>query len=47
MGEEVKPALRDVHPLANLAEDLLHEPMMSNEELQASRFSRAPGDMAT
>jgi alkanesulfonate monooxygenase SsuD/methylene tetrahydromethanopterin reductase-like flavin-dependent oxidoreductase (luciferase family) len=47
MGEEVIPALRDVHPPADLAKDLLREPMMSNEELQASRFSRAPGDMAT
>ena len=47
MGEEVIPALRDVHPPANLAEAVIREPLMSNEELQASRFSRAPRDMAT
>lgn len=47
MGEEVIPALRDVHPPADLYEELLREPMVSNEELQASRFSRAPNDMAT
>jgi hypothetical protein len=47
MGEEVIPALRDVHPPAGLYEELLREPVVSNEELQASRFGRAPGDMAT
>jgi alkanesulfonate monooxygenase SsuD/methylene tetrahydromethanopterin reductase-like flavin-dependent oxidoreductase (luciferase family) len=47
MGEEVIPALRDVHPPANLSEALMHEPVITNEELQARRFSRAPGDMPT
>lgn len=47
MGEHVIPALRDIHPPAELAEAALREPAMSNEDLQASRFSRAPNDMAT
>jgi alkanesulfonate monooxygenase SsuD/methylene tetrahydromethanopterin reductase-like flavin-dependent oxidoreductase (luciferase family) len=47
MGEEVIPALRDVHPPADLPQQLLREPVISNTELQASRFSRAPRDMAT
>ncbi|MBI3325293.1 MAG: hypothetical protein HYZ81_01120 [Nitrospinae bacterium] len=47
MGEEVIPALRDVHPPADLPTQLLHEPVISNEELQARRFGRAPSDMAT
>ena len=47
MGEEVIPALRDVHPPADLAEELLSEPIIGNEELQAGRFSRAPRDMPT
>ena len=47
MGEEVIPALREVHPPPDLPEQLLHEPIVSNEELQARRFSRAPSDMAT
>jgi alkanesulfonate monooxygenase SsuD/methylene tetrahydromethanopterin reductase-like flavin-dependent oxidoreductase (luciferase family) len=47
MGEEVIPVLRDLHPPTDLAEQVLQEPTMSNEELQASRFSRAPRDMAT
>jgi alkanesulfonate monooxygenase SsuD/methylene tetrahydromethanopterin reductase-like flavin-dependent oxidoreductase (luciferase family) len=47
MGEEVIPALREIHPPTDLPEQLLHEPTISNEELQARRFSRAPNDMAT
>ena len=47
MGEEVIPALRHVHPPADLPEQLRREPLISNEELQASRFSRSPRDMAT
>jgi alkanesulfonate monooxygenase SsuD/methylene tetrahydromethanopterin reductase-like flavin-dependent oxidoreductase (luciferase family) len=47
MGEEVIPALRHVQPPADLPEQLLREPRISNAELQASRFSRAPRDMAT
>jgi hypothetical protein len=47
MGEEVIPALRHVQPPADLPAQLLQEPMISNAELQASRFNRAPRDMAT
>ncbi|HSF33290.1 MAG TPA: LLM class flavin-dependent oxidoreductase [Candidatus Tectomicrobia bacterium] len=47
MGEEVIPALREVQPPADLADALLQEPVISNEELQARRFKRAPNDMAT
>jgi hypothetical protein len=47
MGEEVIPALREVQPPVDLPEALLQEPVISNEDLQARRFSRAPGDMAT
>jgi alkanesulfonate monooxygenase SsuD/methylene tetrahydromethanopterin reductase-like flavin-dependent oxidoreductase (luciferase family) len=47
MGEEVIPALRLVQPPAELPGQLLHEPVVSNEELQASRHGRAPRDMAT
>lgn len=47
MGEEVIPALRDARPPTDLPEQLLHEPPITNEELQASRFRRAPSDMAT
>jgi alkanesulfonate monooxygenase SsuD/methylene tetrahydromethanopterin reductase-like flavin-dependent oxidoreductase (luciferase family) len=47
MGEEVIPALREVQPPADLPDALLQEPVISNEELQARRFKRAPSDMAT
>ena len=47
MGEEVLPALRDVHPPADLPAKLLEEQPLSNEELQNSRAARAPRDMAT
>jgi alkanesulfonate monooxygenase SsuD/methylene tetrahydromethanopterin reductase-like flavin-dependent oxidoreductase (luciferase family) len=47
MGEAVIPALRDIQPPADLPEQLLHEPVISNTDLQASRFNRAPRDMAT
>ncbi len=47
MGEEVIPALRDVRPPADLPAQLLSEPVITNEELQASRFGRSPRDMAT
>jgi alkanesulfonate monooxygenase SsuD/methylene tetrahydromethanopterin reductase-like flavin-dependent oxidoreductase (luciferase family) len=47
MGEEVIPALREVHPPADLPDALLQEPVISNEEMQARRFKRAPNDMAT
>jgi alkanesulfonate monooxygenase SsuD/methylene tetrahydromethanopterin reductase-like flavin-dependent oxidoreductase (luciferase family) len=47
MGEEVIPALREASPPADLPVDLLREPVIINEQLQARRFNRAPGDMAT
>jgi alkanesulfonate monooxygenase SsuD/methylene tetrahydromethanopterin reductase-like flavin-dependent oxidoreductase (luciferase family) len=47
MGEEVIPALRDIYPPADLPEQLRREPLISNAELQASRFGRSPRDMAT
>ena len=47
MGEEVIPALRDVHPSPDLAGELLAQPLITNEALQASRLARAPRDMAT
>jgi alkanesulfonate monooxygenase SsuD/methylene tetrahydromethanopterin reductase-like flavin-dependent oxidoreductase (luciferase family) len=47
MGEEVIPALRDVAPPPELPAQLLREPVISNEALQARRLGRAPGDMAT
>jgi alkanesulfonate monooxygenase SsuD/methylene tetrahydromethanopterin reductase-like flavin-dependent oxidoreductase (luciferase family) len=47
MGEEVIPALCDLQPPTDLPDALLKEPVISNEDLQARRLSRAPGDMAT
>jgi alkanesulfonate monooxygenase SsuD/methylene tetrahydromethanopterin reductase-like flavin-dependent oxidoreductase (luciferase family) len=47
MGEEVIPVLRDTRPPADLAAQLLNEPVITAEELQASRFGRSPRDMAT
>lgn len=47
MGEEVIPALRDLQPPADLSAQLLREPAISNEELQARRLGRSPSDMAT
>ena len=47
MGEEVIPALRDAGPSPLLAEELLAEPLITNEELQAARLARSPKDMAT
>lgn len=47
MGEEVIPALHAVCPPAELPVQLLEEPLISNEELQARRLGRAPSDMAT
>ena len=47
MGEEVIPALKDAGPSPLLAEELLSEPLIANEELQTSRLARAPRDMAT
>ena len=47
MGEQVIPALKDVTPPPGLARDMLNESVMSNEEIQAGRYSRAPRDMPT
>ena len=47
MGEEVIPALRDVHPPVGLAQELLNEPITTNEDLQAARLGRAPRDVPT
>ncbi len=47
MGEEVIPVLRDTRPPADLPAQLLNEPVITAEELQASRFGRSPRDMAT
>ena len=38
MGEEVIPALVDVHPPESLAEELAQEPMVTSEQLQAARI---------
>ena len=37
MGEEVIPALKDLEPPANLAEELVNEPLVTTEQLQAAR----------
>ena len=37
MGEEVIPALRDIHPPAHLAEELVSEPVVTTDQLQAAR----------
>jgi hypothetical protein len=37
MGEEVIPALRDIHPPAGLAEELAKEPVVTTDQLQAAR----------
>ena len=47
MGEEVIPALKDVHPPANLAEQLGKEAPVSQQGLQAARQAPAPSDLAT
>ncbi|MCY4653317.1 MAG: LLM class flavin-dependent oxidoreductase [Dehalococcoidia bacterium] len=47
MGEEVIPALKDAGPSPLLAEQLLSEPLITNQELQTARLARSPRDMAT
>ncbi len=47
MGEEVIPALKDVHPPEGLAEELAQSPPASTEELRAARFGPAPSDVTT
>ena len=47
MGEEVIPALRNIHPPADLPDILLREAGMTNEALEAQRISRAARDIPT
>jgi alkanesulfonate monooxygenase SsuD/methylene tetrahydromethanopterin reductase-like flavin-dependent oxidoreductase (luciferase family) len=47
MGEEVIPALKDVHPPASLADELAEAPPVSTDQLQAARFGPAPSDVTT
>ena len=47
MGEEVIPALRDVHPPAGLADKLAKAPPVTTEQLQAARAGQAPSDIPT
>jgi alkanesulfonate monooxygenase SsuD/methylene tetrahydromethanopterin reductase-like flavin-dependent oxidoreductase (luciferase family) len=47
MGEEVIPALKDVHPPASLAEELAEAPPVTTDQLQAARFGPAPSDVTT
>ena len=47
MGEEVIPALRDLHPPAGLADALAKTPRVTTEELQAARSGQAPSDVPT
>ena len=47
MGEEVIPALRDVHPPTGLADELANTPRVTTEDLQAARSGPAPSDVPT
>ncbi len=47
MGEEVIPALKDVHPPAGMAEELASLPPVSTAQLQAARLGPAPSDVTT
>jgi alkanesulfonate monooxygenase SsuD/methylene tetrahydromethanopterin reductase-like flavin-dependent oxidoreductase (luciferase family) len=47
MGEEVIPALQDVHPPAGMAEELASLPPVSTSQLQAARLGPAPSDVTT
>jgi alkanesulfonate monooxygenase SsuD/methylene tetrahydromethanopterin reductase-like flavin-dependent oxidoreductase (luciferase family) len=47
MGEKVIPALKDVHPPADLADILAKTPRVSQEDLQAARSGPAPSDVPT
>jgi hypothetical protein len=47
MGEEVIPALKDVHPPEGLSEELASLPPVSPEELQSARLGPAPSDVTT
>ena len=45
MGEEVIPALREVHPPEGLVEELERTPPATTEDLQAARFGPEPSDV--
>jgi alkanesulfonate monooxygenase SsuD/methylene tetrahydromethanopterin reductase-like flavin-dependent oxidoreductase (luciferase family) len=45
MGEEVIPALKDVHPPAHLPDRLAAAPPVTTQQLQAARFGPAPSDV--
>ena len=47
MGEQVIPALKDVHPPAGLADELAKSPRVTTEDLQAARAGPAPSDVPT
>jgi len=47
MGEQVIPALKDVHPPAGLADELAKTPRVTTEDLQAARSGPAPSDVPT
>ena len=47
MGEQVIPALKDVHPPAGLADELAKTPRVTTEDLQAARSGQAPSDVPT
>lgn len=47
MGEEVIPALKDVHPPAALYEKLAKAEPVTSEGLQRSRYGPAPSDLPT
>ena len=47
MGEKVIPALKDIHPPADLADRLAKTSRVSQEDLQAARSGPAPSDVPT
>jgi alkanesulfonate monooxygenase SsuD/methylene tetrahydromethanopterin reductase-like flavin-dependent oxidoreductase (luciferase family) len=47
MGEEVIPALREVHPPPGMAQELAALPPVSTDQLQAARLGPAPSDVTT
>jgi len=47
MGEEVIPALKDVHPPAGLEDELAKTSKVTQEDLQSARSGPAPSDVPT
>lgn len=47
MGEKVIPALKDVHPPADLADRLAKTPKVTQEDLLTARSGPAPSDVPT